>query len=74
MRMNSMLAFAGMITGVFGALLIALNIGMFLQGYILFMISSLTWVMYALRTSQKNLLILNIVFSAVNLIGLINFG
>lgn len=71
--MNKLLSTLAMITGVIGALLIALNINMFEVGYSLFLSSSVLWVVYSVKTKQMNLLLMNIVFTAINLIGLINF-
>ena len=45
--MEKILSGVGMTTGVVGALLIAMNINMFVLGYVLFLISSLSWLRYA---------------------------
>lgn len=71
--MNKLLSTLAMITGVIGALLIALNINMFEVGYSLFLSSSVLWVVYSVKTKQMNLFLMNIVFTVINLIGLINF-
>jgi len=63
----------GMITGVLGASLIALNTNLFVLGYISFLLSSISWVIYAMISNQKNLFVLNIVFTGINLMGLVNF-
>lgn len=68
------LSLIGSATGIAGALLIALNIGMFFLGYILFLTSSIAWVTYAAQTKQKNLLTMNVVFGLINLVGVINFA
>ena len=67
------LSFFGSSTGIIGALLIALNINMFLTGYLFFLVSSLSWIVYSYKTSQKNLLVMNIVFGVINAIGVYNF-
>lgn len=71
--MDKTLSTIAMITGVIGALLIALNINMFILGYSLFLSSSILWIIYSVRTRQMNLFLMNFVFTIINLIGLINF-
>lgn len=72
--LNKVLSSTGLVTGVLGALLIALNAGYFVMGYTLFLASSISWVVYALRTKQINLTILNTVFGIINALGLYNFS
>jgi hypothetical protein len=60
-------------TGVFAALLMALNFDMFLLSYTLFIISSVLWVVFAYRNSNRQLLIMNIIFLVVDVIGFIRF-
>jgi len=71
--MTKVLSTIGTVTGITGALLVALNMNMFVLGYTLFLTSSITWVSYAFMTKQTNLLILNLTFGIINLIGLYNF-
>lgn len=59
--------------GIMGALLVALNIGLPHIGYTLFLASSILWVLYSIKTLQSNLLVMNIVFGVINVIGLVNF-
>lgn len=72
--LDKYLSSIGLTTGVIGALFIAMNMNMFIIGYTLFLISSVAWVIYAFRTSQTNLMILNTVFGIINAIGLYNFS
>ena len=61
------------ITGVTGALLMALNLNMFILAYSLFITSSVLWAIFAYKNKNKQLLIMNVIFSLINLIGLIRF-
>lgn len=70
---DRILAAFGATTGITGALLIALNMDLFLLGYIIFLSSSVAWVIYAIRTAQKSLLTMNLVFGCINIIGVYNF-
>lgn len=71
--MNNVLSAIGLITGLSGSLFIALNIGLFTLGYTLFIISSVSWMIYAYKTKQSSLLVLNMWFLIVNIIGFYNF-
>jgi len=61
-------------TGVSAALLIALNLNMFLVAYILFTISSVLWSISAYRSNNRQLLTMNVIFTVINTIGLIRFS
>jgi len=61
-------------TGVIAAILMALNMNLFTLAYLLFITSSVLWSIYAYRNSNKQLLIMNIIFSLINLVGLIRFS
>jgi len=61
-------------TGITAALLLSLNINMFLVAYMLFLTSSILWAIFAQRTSNKQLLVMNIVFSIINTIGVYNYS
>jgi len=61
-------------TGVAAALLMALNLNMFVLAYSLFIVSSVLWAIFAYRTSNRQLLTMNVIFIVINLIGLIRFS
>jgi hypothetical protein len=61
-------------TGVAAALLIALNLNLFILAYSLFITSSILWSVYAYRNNNRQLLIMNIIFSLINLVGLVRFS
>lgn len=56
--------------GIVGALLIAVNLNVVAWGYVFFLVSSLGWFLVACSKREPALAILNIVFMAVNLLGL----
>ena len=66
--------FIGSVFGIVGAVLVALNIGINALGYLLFLVSSIAWVIFAIKTKNKHLFYMNVVFSAINTIGLLRYG
>jgi len=62
------------ITGITAALLMALNLNIFILAYVLFIISSVLWAIFAWRNNNKQLLVMNLIFTAINLVGLIRFS
>jgi drug/metabolite transporter (DMT)-like permease len=71
---NKVLSTLGLWAGITGAFLVASNAGLFVLGYSLFITSSLSWVLYSIRTKQINLMVMNIVFTIINAMGLYNFS
>jgi len=61
-------------TGVVAASLMALNLNMFTLAYSLFIMSSVLWSIFAYRTSNRQLLTMNIIFVIINVIGLVRFS
>jgi hypothetical protein len=61
-------------TGVMAALLMALNLNMYIIAYSLFIVSSVLWAIYALRNSNRQLLIMNVIFTLINTVGLVRFS
>jgi hypothetical protein len=72
--LNKVLSSLGLMAGVIGAFMVASNTGLFLFGYLLFFSSSTAWIIYAARTKQMNLLIMNIIFGVINAMGIYNFS
>jgi hypothetical protein len=62
------------VTGVAAALLMALNLNLFILAYSLFITSSVLWSVYAYRNNNRQLLIMNVIFSLINLVGLVRFS
>jgi hypothetical protein len=65
-----MIAWIGTIASVVGSFAIAFQI--FIWGYLLFMIGSISWLLVALIKRDKPLGILNLFFLTANIIGLYN--
>ena len=64
-----------LVTSITGALLIALNVGSNVHGYLLFLISSCCGAWIALKSNvSKSILTVNIIFACINVLGLIRYG
>lgn len=57
-------------TGIIGAVLLSLHIDASKYGYIYFIVSSGHWIEYGIKIRNKNVVIMNIVFSIINIIGI----
>ena len=68
-----MLKISAALTGITGAILLALNVGYSYQAYIIFWISSTLWMLIGKKENDKPLLVMNIVFTIINTIGLIRY-
>lgn len=64
---------AGTVTGVLGAVLIALNIGAVVYGFMLFLASSLLWSSAALAQRELSLVTLQVAFTVINVIGIVRW-
>lgn len=62
--------FIGTIFGIIGALIIALNIGYNLLGFVFFIISNIFYIRFGLDIKNYNIVVLNFVFFLINLIGI----
>jgi hypothetical protein len=60
----------GTVTGISGGLLVALNFDYSKFGYILFMVSAISWIIQGARNNDKALVLLNSVFVCVNILGI----
>jgi len=61
-------------TGIIAALLMALNLNMYILAYSLFITSSLLWAIYAYRQNNRQLLTMNVIFTLINIVGIIRFS
>ena len=61
-------------TGVTAALLMALNLDLFVLCYSLFITSSILWAIYAYNQDNRQLLTMNVIFSLINIVGLVRFS
>lgn len=68
----NILQWIGTLSGLLGALLVA--IGIFFIGYLLFIISSVSWIIAGLNLSNKPIIVLNFGFLLINFIGFTNLG
>lgn len=60
----------GTATGVTGAVVIALNLGMVVFGFGLFLISSILWTVAGWRQREASLVVLQGTFTVINLVGI----
>lgn len=67
------LQWLGCITGVFGALLLALKIKHSGWGFVLFLVSNGFWIAFAIETSANGLLVMQLAFSITSAIGIFNW-
>lgn len=68
--MNELLEWTGTVCGIAGATLIACNVRLSPWGWWLFLISSLSMAVYAVKIGAYGLMLLNICFVATNCLGL----
>ena len=71
-QIEKVIAIVAMLTGILGAISLATAYSMIL-GYQLFLISSVLWMAYSVRTVQRELFYTNAVFTIINLIGLVTY-
>ena len=71
-----MIAWIASVLGIVGALLVAGNISQSagFAGYILFTLSATAWCYVAHQTKQNQLLIMNTIFLAINIFGIVNWA
>jgi drug/metabolite transporter (DMT)-like permease len=60
----------GTISGVAGAVLVALNIDISGYGFLLFLLSSLLWSMAGLIQRDSSLIVLQVTFVGINVVGI----
>ena len=68
-----MLKWIGTIAGIIGSLLVAMNNGMQFIGYISFLIGAVSWLIASIQTKDKAGIMQWAFFSAVNIMGIINY-
>ena len=67
------LGWAGTTFGIAGAALLSLNIAISPIGYLLFLVSSILLSLWAYRDRHTHQLVMQMVFTAINLNGVINW-
>ena len=70
--MKEALGYVAMSSGIVAAIMVSANIGRRITGYgfVIFTLSSVTWIVYALQDSEMPLILQNAVLTAVNLAGI----
>lgn len=70
--MKDLLGYVGMATGTLAAVMVSANIGRRVTGYgfVIFSLSSVIWVIYALQDGEIPLIIQNAILTAINLAGI----
>ncbi len=71
--MMDTLGWIGTYAGPAGAILLALNIRVSPYGYVLFLLSSVAMVVYASWIGDDKVLIQNVLFTAINSVGLVRW-
>jgi len=67
---NNYFGWFGTITAITGGTLVALNIDISKFGYIFFLLSSISWFIQAKKNSDNALMIVNIFFFFINILGI----
>ncbi|SFV58683.1 hypothetical protein MNB_SUP05-5-1100 [hydrothermal vent metagenome] len=65
-----MFGWIGTITGIIGGLLLALNISISHFGFLFFLTSASSWIIQGLKNKDKALILLNVFFIFIDLIGI----
>jgi len=70
--MKGFLGYAAMLTGTVAAIMVSANVGRRITGYgfVIFTVSSLTWITYALQDGETPLILQNAVLTAINFAGI----
>jgi len=67
---HTALKWIGTITGILGAILVAANVGVVGWGFVIWSISSASWVVAGYIMREPSLVLLQAVFLAVDLVGI----
>lgn len=60
----------GTATGIAGALIIAMNLGLVVAGFVLFLVSSILWSVVSWVQREPSLLVLQVTFTVINVLGI----
>ena len=60
----------GTATGVTGAIIIALNLGLVVPGFTLFLMSSVVWTLIGWVQREMSLFVLQATFTVINIVGI----
>lgn len=70
---NKYLGVIGAVTGILGALLLALNIAISPYGFLFFFVSSVSLTCWARSNNHSHQLIMQLVFTIINAIGMVRW-
>jgi len=73
MSLKNLTANIGSVSGVLGAVLIALNLDLGALGYGIFIVSSVSWIIHSSYINSRQIMGMNLVFLIINIIGLCRF-
>jgi drug/metabolite transporter (DMT)-like permease len=73
MSMLRVLKWLGTAAGILGALLVAANIPSSGWGFVMFLVSSLSWSTAGLLMREPSLVALNVTFVAINILGIVRW-
>lgn len=61
------------LTSIIGSILIATNIGLNKIGFIFFLIGTIFWMVYGIKSKNKQIIIMNSVYFIINIVGLFRY-
>lgn len=61
------------LTSIIGSILIATNINLNKIGFIFFLIGTIFWVVYGIKSKNKQIIIMNSVYFIINIVGLFRY-
>lgn len=69
----SVMKWIGTATGVAGALIVAMNLGLVAHGFVLFLVSSILWSLVGWMQREASLVVLQGTFTAINVVGIVRW-
>lgn len=61
------------LTSIIGSILIATNINLNKIGFIFFLIGTIFWMVYGIKSKNKQIIIMNSVYFIINIVGLFRY-
>ena len=69
----SVMKWIGTATGVAGALIVAMNLGLVAHGFVLFLVSSILWSLVGWIQREASLVVLQGTFTVINVMGIVRW-
>lgn len=69
----SVMKWIGTATGVAGALIVAMNLGLVAHGFVLFLVSSILWSLVGWMQREASLVVLQGTFTVINVLGIVRW-